>query len=76
MYIDDLDLVIEYECGCQEGVRIGVNLPKNFCEAERTTENDEKLIDYLTKNYRFDGFSCRKKHGNAPRGFYKIVEVM
>ena len=76
MYIDDLDLIVEYKCGCKGCIRVGVNLPRKYCEADRTPENDKKLIDYLMDNYQFDAFACQKKHRNLPSGFDRIVEVM
>ena len=72
-----IDLIVKYQCGCTETVRTDANLPANLAYAERTTETDRRIIDYITANYAVENWHCSKKHPLGwMTGFDKIVEIL
>lgn len=72
-----IDLRVKYLCGCEENVRLDVNLPPNLANAPRSEENDRSIIRYITDNYRVENWSCSHRHPSGTmRGFNRIIEIL
>ena len=72
-----IDLIVKYQCGCEDVVRTDVSLPPELANAKRTPEIDLRIADYIIANYAIENWHCSKKHPLGwMTGFDKIVEIL
>lgn len=72
-----IDLLIEYWCGCKVATRTAVELPDELSAAERTESVDRAIIEYIEKNYDLEHTGCPNKHRSGTyRAFRRIVEIL
>lgn len=72
----DIAFRVRFLCGCEKTISTIIDIPKPLACADRTDENDEKIIEYLKNNYDPTRLHCDKKHRFMPTGFEKIVEIL
>ena len=72
-----IDLRVRYLCGRFRRVRTDIDLPAELASAPRTPDNDRRIIDYITTNYRVERWACSRHHRPYTMyGFDRILEII
>jgi len=72
-----IDLRVKYLCGHIENIRTDIDLPPDLASAPRTPDNDRRIIDYITENYRVERWACSRRHRSYTMyGFDQILEII
>lgn len=73
-----VDLLIEYWCGCKVPTRTTIEIPDELIVTKRTPESDRAVMDYIEREYDMEHTGCpNKKHrATTYRAFRRIVEIL
>jgi hypothetical protein len=71
-----IDLIVKYQCGCEDVVRTDVSLPPELANAKRTQETYRRIADYIIANYNIEKWRCPNGHGiGVPQNFAEIIGI-